>query len=87
MSTSDPGSKDSSNNIHDYLVRARSSATLVRVLEFVTKEPSFTLLRQLGPPEQPHTLVITTSEDGAAALRRNFANELIVERDRPLQMF
>lgn len=77
----------SHNELHDYLVRARPPATLARALQFIANTPGFTLLRQMGPPDEPHTLVVAMSEEAAAVLQQHFANELIVERDRPLQLF
>jgi hypothetical protein len=77
----------SRNELHDYLVRARPPTTLAGVMAFIATDPAFTLVRQMGPPDEPHTLVVSTSDEGAAALRQRFANELIVERDRPLTLF
>lgn len=77
----------SRNESHDYLVRARPPATLARALQFIASEPGCTLLRQMGPPDEPHTLVVAMSEACAAVLQQRFANDLIVERDRPLQLF
>lgn len=73
--------------LHDYLVRARVPATLLRARELIESDPAFTLRRQMGPAGEPHTLVISTSDEAAARLRQCFANDLIVERDRPLQLF
>lgn len=72
---------------HDYLVRARSPSTLATVIHYVTNHPAYALLRTVGPVAEPHTLLIATSEAGAATLQQHFGDELIVERDRPLQMF
>ncbi|HEY0682030.1 MAG TPA: hypothetical protein VGD45_06850 [Steroidobacter sp.] len=81
-------SSDSTRNeSNDYLVRARPPATLLRVREFIANDPDFILRRQMGPADEPHTLVISASEEAAARLRQRFANDLIVERDRPLKMF
>lgn len=77
----------SRNELHDYLVRARPPATLARALQFIANDAAFTLVRQLGPPDEPNTLVVAMSEEAAAVLRERFANDLIVERDRPLQLF
>lgn len=77
----------SRDELNDYLIRARAPAILARAATFIANDPSFTVLRQLGPPDEPHTLVISTSEEGAALLRQRFANELIVERDRPLTLY
>jgi hypothetical protein len=77
----------SRNELHDYMVRARPPATLARALQFITSDPAFTLRRQMGPPDEPHTLVVAMSEAMAAVLQQRFANDLIVEQDRPLQLF
>ena len=77
----------SRNELHDYLIRARPPATIARAMSFIASDPAFTLVRQMGPPDEPHTLVVSTSEAGAEVLRQRFANELIVERDRPLKLF
>jgi hypothetical protein len=72
---------------HDYLVRARQPATLGQVIAFIKADPSYTLVQQIGPADAPHTLVVAMTEEQVAALRRRFAGELIVERDRPLTAF
>jgi hypothetical protein len=77
----------SSDELHDYLVRARAPATLVRALEFIANDPGFTLLRRMGSADLPHTLVVSMSDAGAERLRQHFSSELIVERDRPLSLF
>lgn len=77
----------SRNEFHDYLIRARPPATLVRARRFIVTDPAFTLVREMGPLDEPHTLVVSTSEAGAAVLRQRFADELIVERDQPLKLF
>ena len=77
----------SRDNRHDYLVRARAPETLATALHYVTNHPAFALLRMVGPVAEPHTLLIATSEAGAAMLQKHFGDELIIERDRPLQMF
>lgn len=77
----------SRNDLHDYLIRARPPATLANAMTFIATDPAFTMVRQMGPPDEPHTLVVSTNEEGAAVLRQRFAGELIVERDRPLKLF
>lgn len=77
----------SRNELHDYLIRARPPGTCAHAMTFIAGDPDFTLVRQLGPPDEPHTLVVSMSEAGAERLRQRFGNELIVERDRPLQLF
>ena len=78
-------SSSSADERHDYLVRARAPATLGSVVQFITGDPAFHLLRQMGPANEPHTLVVSTTEQGAALLRQR--GELIVERDSPLKLF
>jgi hypothetical protein len=75
------------NEQHNYLVRARSASTLASAIAFIESDPSFTLVRRLGPHDEPHTLVVAMTEEGATLLRQRFADELIVERDRPLTAF
>lgn len=77
----------STNERHDYLIRARAPATLTGPAAFIAADPAFSLVRQMGPPDQPHTLVVATTEESAAALRQRFGAELLVERDRPLTLF
>jgi hypothetical protein len=77
----------STNERHDYLIRVRAPATLAGPAAFIAADPAFTVVRQIGPPDQPHTLVVSTTEASAAALRQRFGDELIVERDRPLTLF
>lgn len=77
----------SRNQLHDYLIRARPPATLARARTFIATDPAFTLVREMGPPGEPHTLVVSTSDAGATVLRQRFADELIVERDQPLKLF
>ena len=79
--TSSPGER------YDYLVRAHRPALLPQVKALIVNDPSFTLLRQLGPPGEPHTLVVAMAEQDAATLQQRFPGELIVERDRPLTLF
>jgi len=78
-------SSSSGDERYDYLVRARAPATLGSVVQFIASDPAFDLRRQSGPANEPHTLVVSTTEQGAALLRQR--SDLIVERDRPLQMF
>ena len=80
-----PGSADDKRC--DYLVRARQPGVLARVAAFVEADPSMTLARQLGPPDEPHTLVVSMAEQQAASLKQHFAGQLIVERDRPLTLY
>lgn len=77
----------SGSELHDYLIRGRTPEALARAMTFIATAPAFTLVRQLGPSDQPHTLVVSTSDAAAESLRQHFAGELIVERDRPLNLF
>jgi hypothetical protein len=78
---------DSSNTRYDYLVRARQPGVLARAIAGIEADPAITIMRRIGPSDEPHTLVASMAEAQAAALRQQFAGQLIVERDRPLALY
>lgn len=81
-------SQDSSGDTRcDYLVRARQPDVLARAITRIEADPAITIVRKIGPPAEPHTLVASMAEAQAAALKQQFAGELIVERDRPLTLY
>jgi hypothetical protein len=70
----------------DYLVRARNVALLPQVITFIERDLSIAIARRLGPPDEPHTLLIAMTEPQVAALQQHFGNHIIVERDQPLSL-
>ena len=78
---------DSSDTRYDYLVRARQPGVLTQAVTRIEADPAITIVRRIGPSNEPHTLVASMAEAQAAALRQQFAGELIVERDRPLTLY
>jgi len=78
---------DSSDTRYDYLVRARQPGVLTQAVTRIEADPAITIVRRIGPSDEPHTLVASMAEAQAAALRQQFAGELIVERDRPLTLY
>jgi hypothetical protein len=76
---------DSSNTRYDYLVRARQPGALARAITTIDADPAITIMRRIGPSDEPHTLVASMAEAQAAALRQQFAGQ--VERDRPLALY
>ena len=72
---------------YDYLVRARQPGVLARAITRIEAEPTITIVRRMGPPDEPHTLLASMAETQAAALKQQFAGELLIERDRPLTLY
>jgi hypothetical protein len=72
---------------YDYLVRARQPGVLARVITRMEADPAINIVRRIGPPDEPHTLLASMAEAQAAALKQQFAGELIIERDRPLTLY
>lgn len=74
-----------------YLVRAVGDALpLTGFLASIANDSAITVVDRIGPPGQPHTLVLETSHDRARALEQQFEQTrqaLIIEPDRPLSMF
>jgi hypothetical protein len=60
---------------------------LAQVITRIEADPAITIVRRIGPPDEPHTLVASMAEARAAALGQQFAGQLIVERDRPLTLY
>lgn len=78
---------DSSETRYDYVVQARQPGVLTRAITRIEADPAITIVRRLGPSDEPHTLVASMAEAQAATLRQQFAGELIIERDRPLTLY
>lgn len=70
-----------------FLVRAIAPQEIVQFIEQVRNHPGAVILDEIGPPGQPHTLLISTSNEQAEALKQRFAGQLIIEPDQPLQLF
>ena len=74
----------------NYIVRARESdGALAAFMRGIASDPDITLVDQIGPHGDPHTLVISVAADKAASLEERFRNQtqLMLERDRPLSLF
>jgi len=72
---------------YDYLVRALQPEVHAQVVRVIEADPSLQIVRRIGPVQDPHTFVVNMSARQADALIQRFAGRLIVERDRPLQLF
>jgi hypothetical protein len=69
---------------YDYLVRARQPGVIARVISRMEADPAITIVRRIGPSDEPRALLASMAEARAEALKQQFAGELIVERDRLL---
>ena len=72
---------------YHYLVRALQPEVRAQVASAIEADPSLQIVRRIGPVQDPHTFVVSMSARDADALIQRFAGRLIVERDRPLQLF
>ena len=73
-----------------YMVRAREDeGALADFLRTLQGDPDITLEDQIGPPGQPHTLVVAVAPEQVAQLeaRIRASGQLTLERDRPLSLF
>lgn len=73
-----------------YLIHASESRPLQEFLAHAERDPEIRILDSIGPPGQPHTLVVELSEAKARALAQQFRSttpQLTIEPDRPLTMF
>jgi hypothetical protein len=70
-----------------FLVRAIAPQDVTHFVENVRNEPGVIFLDEIGPPGQPHTLLISMSNEQAEALKQRFAGQFIIEPDQPLQLF
>jgi hypothetical protein len=52
-------------------------------------DPDIALVDAIGPPGQPHTVVVDVTPDKARALAQRFrvSNQLLIEPDGPLSLF
>jgi hypothetical protein len=65
---------DSSGTRYDYLVLAHQPGVLTRAITRIEADPAITIVRRIGPSNEPHTLVASMAEAQAAALRQQFAD-------------
>src|SRR5262245_37619596 len=70
-----------------YTVISRDPVLLVLVAKTIRDNPLTILLDELGPSDQPHTLVVSMTEQEAANLKQLFGDRLVIERDKPLTLF
>lgn len=76
-----------------YIIRAREEpVALAALAEFrasLPASPEIELVDTIGPPDQPHTLVVDVAAEQARSLEQRFRNSqhLMIERDRPLSLF
>lgn len=73
-----------------YIIRATDPAALASFIREASVDPELTLIDQIGPAGQPHTVVVTMSSAKAAALEQRFSptsSPLKIEPDRPLSLF
>jgi len=81
-SPSHPGHAD----VSQYLVQAHEPQTLASLVPLLEADPQAQIVNKIGPPGQPHTLVVRLSQQQADALQQKYPGELIVERDQPLSL-
>jgi hypothetical protein len=70
-----------------YIVQSKAPDVLAEVIGVIKTDPGIRLVREIGPPGQPHTLAIVAREDRVMALKERFKDRLTVEDDRPLTMY
>lgn len=70
-----------------YLVRSDNPLQLQGFIASVGSDPRVTLVETIGPADRPHTAVLTMPHDVARTLQQRYANQLIIEPDRPLSLF
>ena len=77
----------SGNARQSFLVRARQPGVLARVIDSIEEAEFAQIDRRLGPADEPHTLVVSMTEQQAQVLAQRYAGQVIIEKDRPLQSF
>ena len=77
----------SSDESPTFIVQSQAPDVLAEIVALMKSDPKMRLVREIGPPGEPHTLAIAMSEDRAAMLRERFKGRVIVERDRPLSLY
>lgn len=70
-----------------FLVRALVPHHVLEFVENVRDDPSVRIVDEIGPAGQPHTLVVTMSNEQADSLKQRFAGQFIIEPDQPLELF
>lgn len=80
---------DSSATGGRYIIRSGDSALLAALICRIQADTSIALLDVIGPSDAPHTVVVGTSPEVAAALEMQFrsSNQFTIEPDRPLSLF
>jgi hypothetical protein len=70
-----------------YIVRSDNPMQLHAFITSIGADPRMALIDTIGPPEQPHTVIVSMPHDMAHTLQERYANQLIIEPDRPLSLF
>ncbi len=77
-----------------YIVRARDDAAALAdaLAEFVASvehDSKIELVDTIGPPGQPHTVIVAVTPELAPAFEQRFrhSTQLMIERDRPLSLY
>ena len=73
-----------------FIVRQRAEGgTLADFLTAIQGDPTLELVDTIGPAGRPHTAVVATAAQYAAAFEQRFLTSpnLMIERDRPLSLF
>ena len=73
--------------IKRYLITSQDPHNISEVIKIVKADSTMALLDEIGPKDQPHTLVVGMGDEQAAALQQRFDGQLIVEQDRPVTLF
>lgn len=66
-----------------------ADGTLAEFVRASNADPEIALVDAIGPPGQPHTVVVDVTADKARALAQRFrvSNKLFIEPDGPLSLF
>jgi hypothetical protein len=73
-----------------YIIRSADPGQIIAFIESIRYDPGIELIDAIGPPGQPHTAVVITSDERARALDLHFRTsnyQLTIEPDRPLSLF
>ena len=61
-----------------YLITSQDPQRLAEAIRIVKADPTMELLDEIGPANQPHTLVVGMGDEQAAALKQRFAGQQMV---------
>lgn len=72
-----------------YIIRSAQAGLMAELIRRIQEDPAIELLDVVGPSGEPHTAVVSTSPEIAAALELQFraSNQFTIEPDRPLSLY